>query len=119
MFICTSNNKSKIPKPLYDRMSIFQFKSYSEENKRIIASQYILPRLCEQYSFNISLDKEAIAYLCKGINLREIERRLTKIISSYIFASYIHETSPPETLGVNDIKKLNSKKIQTKRQLGF
>jgi ATP-dependent Lon protease len=118
MFICTSNDWSKIPKPLYDRMNTFVFKDYSLESKRIIAAKYILPKLCDVYNFQINLTKESNYLLCKNVNLREIEQRLCKIISHYIFQSRIFDKHPPSELSCKDVDSIINKNTKTKR-VGF
>jgi hypothetical protein len=118
MFICTSNDWSKIPKPLYDRMNAFRFKDYSMESKKIIASKYILPKLCDVYNFEIRLTEKGNDLLCKNVNLREIEQRLCKIISHYIFQSTIFDKHPPTELSVADVDSIINKNTKTKR-VGF
>mgnify|MGYP003132309674 CR=1 FL=1 len=118
MFICTSNDWSKIPKPLYDRMNMFAFKEYSMESKKIIASKYILPKLCDVYNFDIRLTEAGNNLLCKNVNLREIEQRLCKIVSHYIFQSRIFDKHPPEKLSEKDVDSIINKNTKTKR-VGF
>ncbi len=118
MFICTSNDYSKIPKPLYDRMNTFVFKDYPMESKKIIASKYVLPKLCSIYNFDIKLTDKSNEFLCKDVNLREIEQRLCKIISYYIFQSTIFDNHPPEKLSVKELDSIINKKTKTKR-VGF
>jgi ATP-dependent Lon protease len=44
LFICTANQLDTIPEPLRDRMEIIELSGYAEEDKRHIATRYIVPR---------------------------------------------------------------------------
>jgi len=44
MFIATSNDFGKLPGPLLDRLEVIEFPSYSDQEKLIIAKQYLVPK---------------------------------------------------------------------------
>ncbi|MCJ7604381.1 MAG: response regulator, partial [Desulfobulbaceae bacterium] len=44
MFIATSNDVGKLPGPLLDRLEVIEFPSYSDQEKLIIAKQYLVPK---------------------------------------------------------------------------
>jgi ATP-dependent Lon protease len=48
MFIANANRLDTIPSPLRDRLEIIEVSGYSEDEKREIAKQYIIPKSIEQ-----------------------------------------------------------------------
>jgi len=44
MFIATSNNVDKLPRPLLDRLEVITFPSYSLQEKLVISKRYLLPK---------------------------------------------------------------------------
>ncbi|MBU4262300.1 MAG: endopeptidase La [Proteobacteria bacterium] len=44
MFIATSNDVSNLPGPLLDRLEVIEFPSYSDQEKLVIAKQYLVPK---------------------------------------------------------------------------
>jgi ATP-dependent Lon protease len=44
MFIATSNDMDKLPRPLLDRLEVITFPSYSAQEKLIISKKYLLPK---------------------------------------------------------------------------
>ncbi len=47
IFVCTSNTMETIPGPLKDRKEVITLSGYVAEEKRKIASQYLLPQAQE------------------------------------------------------------------------
>jgi ATP-dependent Lon protease len=66
-FVFSFNNKDKISPILLDRMEIIKFKSYSVEEKMIIARQYLIPNVV----YNVFNDK-SIKVILSDKNLRKI-----------------------------------------------
>lgn len=48
MFICTANNLGGLSAALLDRVEVIRFTSYSDEEKEVIAKNYILPQVIEE-----------------------------------------------------------------------
>jgi len=55
-FICTANNLGGLSAALLDRVEIIRFTSYTDEEKEVIAKQYILPKVLK----NMGLTQEHI-----------------------------------------------------------
>lgn len=74
MFIATSNNVDKLPRPLLDRLEVITFPSYSLQEKLVISKRYLLP-------------KQLSANGLTGQNPEVTEGALTKLISDYTLES--------------------------------
>ena len=82
-FICTSNNKNKIPEPLLDRCELIKFKKYSAEEKQYIINNYIIPDLINSYkltSYNLSFDNSLVDHLSKTKDLRNIKKIISRLL---------------------------------------
>jgi ATP-dependent Lon protease len=55
-FICTANNLGGLSAALLDRVEVIRFTSYSDQEKEVIAKQYILPKVLK----NLNLTTEEI-----------------------------------------------------------
>lgn len=93
IFICTSNNKNDISKPLLDRLQRITFKQYTLDEKIHIIDEYIFPKIINDYSlnqYNLKLDKEFKQYLAKNSTLRDISSLLSRCLrrkAKYFFTS--------------------------------
>lgn len=54
LFVFSMNDESKVHPVLKDRMSIVRLPGYTDAEKKIIATQYVAPRMYEQYRFDVS-----------------------------------------------------------------
>ena len=85
MFICTSNSMN-IPLPLLDRMEIIKIPGYMEEEKKNIASRFLLPKQLtnnglSEKELQIS-DKsilELIRFYTREAGVRGLEKEIAKI----------------------------------------
>ncbi len=87
MFILTANLTDTIPSALMDRMEIISIPGYTEEEKRIIAEKYLLPRQIRenglQTSKSLTISPNAMDEIITGYTseagLRNLERELGTI----------------------------------------
>lgn len=85
MFVCTANSMN-IPSPLLDRMEVIRLSGYTEDEKRNIATRYLLPKqkkvngLAED-DIHISEPSitNAIRYYTREAGVRNLEREISKI----------------------------------------
>lgn len=54
LFITTANTLDTIPRPLLDRMEIIELGSYTDEEKRMIAKDHLIPRQLERHGIKKS-----------------------------------------------------------------
>lgn len=86
MFIATANMVEKIPGPLLDRLEIIQFTGYTENEKRVIAKNYIVPRQLrnhglshDQLVFTDSAVTRIIRDYTREAGLRNLEREVANV----------------------------------------
>ncbi|GAK61696.1 lon protease [Candidatus Vecturithrix granuli] len=86
MFITTANVLVTIPSPLLDRMEVIEISGYTEEEKIMIAKNYLIPRQLkanglqpEQLRFDDSALKTLIHSYTRESGLRNLEREIATI----------------------------------------
>ncbi len=86
MFITTANVLSTIPSALLDRMEVIEISGYTEEEKIMIARQFLIPRQlesnglkAEQLTFDESALKMLINSYTREAGLRNLEREIASI----------------------------------------
>ena len=86
-FICTANNLGGISTALLDRMEVIRFTSYSDEEKTIIAKQYLLPRVLKNIGLNekfVTVEDTVWPILVRPVGfdagLRQLERNIATMI---------------------------------------
>lgn len=91
MFITTANVAEHIPYPLYDRLEVLYLSGYTEEEKREIAKQFLLPRNLKEHSLtkqqfklpDTLLDMVITEYT-KESGVRQLERLIAKLMRKAI-----------------------------------
>ena len=83
MFITTANTLDTVPRPLLDRMEIIELGSYSDEEKLMIAKNYLVPKQLKKHGLKkaqlrITDDaiRETISCYTRESGVRLLERRL-------------------------------------------
>ena len=85
-FIATANNPYAIPAALLDRMEVIEFPGYTDLEKKLIASKFIIPRLLHEHGLTaagLQFGEEAIDYIIQNYTyeagVRNLERELANI----------------------------------------
>lgn len=84
-FIANANTLDTIPGPLRDRLEIIEVSGYSEEEKLIIANQYLIPKTIKEAGLdkaNVSFTKPSVAAIINGYTRESGLRGLEKQIAS-------------------------------------
>lgn len=88
-FICTANNLGGLSAALLDRVEVIRFTSYSDEEKEVIAKQYILPKVLENLhltSDHIKIEEEVWPLIIRPVGfdagIRQLERNITTLVRS-------------------------------------
>lgn len=86
MFITTANTLDTVPRPLLDRMEVIELNSYTDEEKRMIAKNHLLPKQLRKHGLKKSqlripddILKEIIACYTRESGVRNLERCLAEI----------------------------------------
>src|SRR6185295_18785966 len=85
-FICTANQVDTIPPALLDRMEVIELSGYTHEEKREIATRYLVPRQMERNGLGrskIQITKPALDRIIDGYTreagVRSLEREIGSI----------------------------------------
>lgn len=86
MFITTANTLDTIPRPLLDRMEIIELGSYTDEEKRMIAKNHLLPKQLAKHGLKKSQLKvsddgirEMIRCYTRESGVRSLERCIAEV----------------------------------------
>ena len=86
MFITTANMSDTIPGPLLDRMEVIRLSGYTQEEKVVIARQYLLPRQLKQNGLkarHVRMEDDTLQYIVTHYTyeagLRNLEREIGKV----------------------------------------
>ena len=83
LFVCTANTLDTIPQPLLDRMEVIEVSSYTAEEKRHIARDYLAPQAKETSGLSqtdIQLPDDSIDFLIKRYARESGVRGLRKLL---------------------------------------
>jgi ATP-dependent Lon protease len=86
MFIVTANILETIPAPLRDRMEVIEFSGYTHEEKRTIASRFLIPKQIREKGLTpdrVSFSPEAVDRIIneytREAGIRSLERRIATV----------------------------------------
>jgi endopeptidase La len=120
MFVCTANYLEQIPPPLKDRLEIIKFRDYTYDERLIIANNFLLPKAFEEYKltdFDIKFDTGTIESLCRTNAIRDLERKIKKLLRKAAVSIQIHKKQ--SFLITKEIISETFKKMGDKKMLGF
>jgi len=87
LFLATANNLHTISRPLLDRMEVIQLAGYTEEEKCMIAKNYLVPKqlksngVDEKYvSVKPTALKEIVRYYTREAGVRNLEREIGAVL---------------------------------------
>ncbi|MCE2992128.1 MAG: endopeptidase La [Candidatus Jidaibacter sp.] len=91
MFVATANGYDGIPRPLMDRMEIISLSGYTENEKLVIAENYLIPKELSGHGAKeseVSISNDAlldiIRYYTREAGVRGLNRNIAKIIRKSI-----------------------------------
>lgn len=88
-FICTANNLGGLSAALLDRVEVIRFTSYSDEEKQVIAKNYILPRILRETGLSnqhLQIQESVWPLLIRPVGfdagIRQLERNIYTLVRS-------------------------------------
>jgi ATP-dependent Lon protease len=88
-FVCTANNLGSLSAALLDRLEVIRFTSYTDEEKRVIAKSYILPKVLKNMGLterHIQITEEVWPLLIRPVGfdagIRQLERNIATLSRS-------------------------------------
>ena len=86
-FVCTANDISQIPSPLFDRMEIINLYSYTYEEKFNICVKYLIPKELKKNGLsnkNFRINDSSVRILIDGYTreagVRELDRKISSLM---------------------------------------
>ncbi len=131
-FVCTSNSMN-IPPALLDRMEVIRLPGYTEDEKKNIASRFLLPKqkrlngLGDKENFSISDDAliQLIRYYTKEAGVRGLEREIAKLCRKVVTEQALDGGAvagvlEPDALEKhNGVRKFNFGRAEEENQVGI
>jgi ATP-dependent Lon protease len=88
-FICTANNLGGLSAALLDRVEVIRFTSYSDDEKEVIAKNYILPRVLKETGISnqhLQIEDSVWPLLIRPVGfdagIRQLERNIYTLVRS-------------------------------------
>lgn len=118
LFICTANEMSQIPGPLLDRLEPIVLSSYTLDEKRHIATDYLLPKACAEHGLPedaVTLTPAALDDLIlkftREAGVRELSRRCSGLARHRALAEVRAGKEPVPQFDVKLFFKLFGKEV--------
>jgi len=90
--LCTANNLSNIPQPLYDRMDVIEVSGYTFNEKKYIFENYLKPKAIanagltdnNHYTITEKCVDKLINNYCREAGVRSLQRYINRIFSKVL-----------------------------------
>ena len=131
-FVCTSNSMN-IPPALLDRMEVIRLAGYTEDEKRSIATRFLIPkqkRLNGLDENDLHVDDDAlthiIRYYTKEAGVRGLEREIAKLCRKVVAEQALGEPAatagkaitPDAVESYNGVRRFNYGRAEKRNQIG-
>ena len=112
-FVCTSNSMN-IPPALLDRMEVIRLPGYTEDEKRNIASRFLIPkqkRLTGLAKQDLDIAEDAVTHLIryytKEAGVRGLEREIAKLCRKVVTDQSLRGDRTPRRIAADDVDTYN------------
>lgn len=123
LFIATANSIKDIPRPLLDRMEIVEVSSYTENEKRHIAREHLVPKQIVKHGLKnsqLSITDKALTRLINGYTreagVRNLERKIGAVCRKAAREIYEGKTRKVAVTGRNLEQYLGKEKYRPDRK---
>jgi ATP-dependent Lon protease len=113
LFICTANSLDSIPYTLRDRMEVIRFSGYTEQEKFLIARNFLIPKQMKEHGFDTADVKVSDAALRKIVRdytreagVRSLERQISSLCRKIAKILVSENVAKPYSVDESDIAKL-------------
>lgn len=111
MIICV-NSLENINEYLRNRFHVIHINDYTQKDKKIIANNYLIPKLIKEYNlYNLKINEDVIQYILNhNINekgVRTINTDLMRIFELAVVDKYMNNANLNDEFTIKDICKLN------------
>lgn len=99
MFITTANTTDTIPRPLLDRMEVIELSSYTDEEKLMIAKNYLLPKELKKHGMKksqVRVSDDAIREMIQCYTRESGVRNLERQFATLCRKAAMHFVTQPE-----------------------
>ena len=111
LFIATANVAEAIPGPLLDRMELISLDGYTEDEKVVIARDYLLPRQLDRAgleSADVTVTEDALRVLAaeytREAGVRALERSIARVLRKIAAAVAAGRVTLPITAGPEQLR---------------
>ena len=123
-FIANCNTLDTIPGPLRDRLEIIEVSGYSEEEKLIIANQYLVPKQLKESGLSdadVVFSRNSITTIINSYTresgLRGLEKQIASVCRKIARQYAEEEATPTRRLTIKMTPQLVEKHLGAKRRL--
>lgn len=111
LFVCTANTLETIPKPLLDRMEVIEIAGYSSEEKKHIATNYLIPvakRESGLQEAKASIEEgtvdSIIKHYAKENGVRSLKKYIEKIYRKLAYEAVTSIEGKPDVTKTENVK---------------
>jgi ATP-dependent Lon protease len=123
LFVATSNDLSRVPGPLRDRMQVLEIAGYSRDEKLVIAKEHLLSVVAKQAGltpddvvFTDAALQDAIDGWTREAGVRELQRVLGKVFRAAAVRSAKGELEGPLRVDLDDLPTFLGKRKFTEEE---
>lgn len=84
LFLCTANVIDQIPAPLLDRMEVINLSGYVQEEKLMIAKNYLVPNTLKEAGLETEISDEVLNKIirnyCRESGVRNLKQHIEKLV---------------------------------------
>ncbi|MBI4641956.1 MAG: endopeptidase La [Candidatus Tectomicrobia bacterium] len=111
MFIVTANTLDPIPAPLRDRMEVIEISGYTEEEKRMVAEEFLIPKQRLEHGLTqaqLTFSKESLSHMItqytREAGVRNLDREIATICRK-VARKIVQGECEKSAIGIHDLRQ--------------